>query len=180
MKSYFHQKFHLGCVNFVEDKGTKNAETGPNGILENHQYGILDMRDFPKEGLQLIKIRNPWGQEGGWNGPFSEDSEEWDKNKALKDEINFSWKNKKLDGTWWMSFSDFCGHFNELLICKVFNDNWQQYSIMGKWQGKTAGGQFPPKVELKDLLEHGTDTNGLQASLKSEVKMSKSGIPDYL
>lgn len=90
MKSYFHQKFHLGCVNFVEDKGTKNAETGPNGILENHQYGILDMRDFPKEGLQLIKIRNPWGQEGGWNGPFSDDSEEWDKNKALKDEINFS------------------------------------------------------------------------------------------
>ncbi len=79
-----------------------------------------------------------------------------------------------------MSFSDFCGHFNELLICKVFNDNWQQYSIMGKWQGKTAGGQFPPKVELKDLLEHGTDTNGLQASLKSEAKVSKSGVPDYL
>jgi calpain len=48
------------------------------------------MRDFPKENLQLIKIRNPWGQEGGWNGPFSDDSEEWDKNKALKDEINFS------------------------------------------------------------------------------------------
>lgn len=62
------------------------------------------MRDFPKENLQLVKIRNPWGQEGGWNGPFSDDSEEWDKNKALKDEINFSQKNKKQDGTWWMSF----------------------------------------------------------------------------
>lgn len=41
------------------------------------------MRDFPKENLQLIKIRNPWGQEGGWNGPFSDDSEEWDKNKVF-------------------------------------------------------------------------------------------------
>lgn len=66
-----------------------------------------------------------------------------------------------------MSFSDFCSHFNELLVCKVFNENWEQYSIMGKWQGKTAGGQFPAKVELKDLLENGTDTNNLTTSLKS-------------
>jgi hypothetical protein len=29
---------------------------------------------------------------------------------------------------------------------------------MGRWQGKTAGGVFPAKIELKDLLEIGTDT----------------------
>ena len=36
-----------------------------------------------------------------------------------------SQKGKKQEsGTWWMSFQDFCAHFNELLICKVFNENW--------------------------------------------------------
>ncbi len=42
-------------------KGTKNADTGPHGILENHHYGILDIREFPREDLKLIRIRNPWG-----------------------------------------------------------------------------------------------------------------------
>jgi hypothetical protein len=51
-----------------------------------------------------VRIRNPWGQDAGWNGPFSEDSEEWDKYRSLKGEIRFSSKNKKQDGTWWMNF----------------------------------------------------------------------------
>jgi len=57
----------------------KNADTGTHGILENHHYGICDIREFPKENLKLIRIRNPWGTDGGWNGPFCDDSEEWDK-----------------------------------------------------------------------------------------------------
>ncbi len=76
MLSYFNQKFYLGCVNFEDEKvnalnhktvivifqkGTKNADTGPHGILENHHYGILDIREFPREDLKLIRIRNPWG-----------------------------------------------------------------------------------------------------------------------
>lgn len=28
------------------------------------------MRDFPKDNLKLIRLRNPWGNEGVWTGAF--------------------------------------------------------------------------------------------------------------
>ena len=65
MMSYYHQNFFLGCINFVPNKSAKNADTGTHGILENNHYGICDMREFPKENLKLVKIRNPWGTDGG-------------------------------------------------------------------------------------------------------------------
>lgn len=47
-------KFQLGCINHISGKSTKNADTGPHGILFNNYYGILDVREFPKENLKLI------------------------------------------------------------------------------------------------------------------------------
>ncbi len=45
------------------------------------------MREFPKENLKLLHIRNPWGPDGGWSGPYSDDSEEWDKYRNIRDEL---------------------------------------------------------------------------------------------
>lgn len=28
------------------------------------------MRDYPKDNLKLVRVRNPWGNEGVWTGPF--------------------------------------------------------------------------------------------------------------
>ena len=64
-------------------------DTGPHGILHNNYYGILDVREFPKENLKLLHIRNPWGPDGGWSGPFSDDSEEWDKYRNIRDELKY-------------------------------------------------------------------------------------------
>ena len=102
----------------------------------------MDIREFTKENLRLIRIRNPWGPDGCWNGPFSDDSDEWDKHRNLRDELRLVFKSKKSDGTWWMAFNDWCVHFNKLFVCKVFPENWQVYSIESRWQGKTAGGSF--------------------------------------
>lgn len=65
-----------------------------------------------------------WGSDGGWNGPFCDDSEEWDKHRSLRTELNLAFKNKKSEGTWWMSYNDWFVHFNNLYICKVFPDSW--------------------------------------------------------
>lgn len=149
MMSYFHQKFYLGCINVVEGKSTKNPDASSRGIFENYYYGILDIREFPKENLKLIRIRNPWGPDGCWNGPFSDDSDEWDKHRNLRDELRLVFKSKKSDGTWWMSFNDWCVHFNKLYINKVFPETWQTYSIESRWQGKTAGGVCPKRMEYE-------------------------------
>lgn len=140
-------KFQLGCINSIPGKSTKNADTGPHGILYNNYYGILDVREFPKENLKLLHIRNPWGPDGGWSGPFSDDSEEWDKYRNIRDELKqSSMKSRKIDGAWWISFQDWIQHFNQFYICKVFPENWMQYSIESQWQGKTAGNICPPKA----------------------------------
>lgn len=165
MMSYYHQNFFLGCINFVPNKGTKNADTGTHGILENHHYGICDMREFPKENLKLIKIRNPWGTDGGWNGPYCDDSEEWDRHRQLREELKLVFKNKKSDGTWWMAFSDWYTHFNNLFICKVFPESWDCYSIESKWQGKTNGGICPPKA-----LYQGSDQKPEHLQLDTDDK----------
>jgi hypothetical protein len=66
------QKFLLAVINTVEERGLREAEQGQQGILENHYYTIIDMRDFPKDNLRLVRVRNPWGNEGVWTGPFCE------------------------------------------------------------------------------------------------------------
>jgi calpain len=61
---YYQQKFFIACINTSEEeinKGFKNVEQGQQGILENHYYTIIDMRDYPKDNLKLIRLRNPWG-----------------------------------------------------------------------------------------------------------------------
>jgi calpain len=55
--------------------------------LENHYYGVIETREFHKEKLRLVRIRNVWGPEGGWNGAFCDDSEEWDKHRNLREEL---------------------------------------------------------------------------------------------
>jgi hypothetical protein len=74
---YLGQKFLLGAMNQVEERGLREAEQGQQGILENHYYSILDMRDFPKDNLKLVRVRNPWGNEGVWTGPFCEEADDW-------------------------------------------------------------------------------------------------------
>ena len=149
MMTYFHQKFYLGCINVVEGKSTKNPDASSRGIFENYYYGILDIHEFPKKNLKLIRIRNPWGPDGCWNGPFSDDSDEWDKHRNLRDELRLVFKSKKSDGTWWMSFNDWCVHFNKMFVCKVFPEKWYTYSIESRWQGKTAGGVCPKRMEYE-------------------------------
>ena len=140
--SAYHQKFIIGTINAQKGKSIKNPEVGPNGILDNHGYGVLDVREFPKDdNLKLVKIRNPWGPDGCWNGPFSDDSEDWDKYRHLRDVIKLEFKSKKSDGTWWMSFGSFCDYLNKIYICRVYPDSWQNYSLELKWKNKTAGGR---------------------------------------
>ena len=90
----------------------------------------------------MVKVRNPWGPDGCWNGQFSDDSEEWDKYRHLRDELKPSFKTKKSDGTWWMSFQHLCEYLNKIYICRVFPESWQIFSIDSRWKGKTAGGSW--------------------------------------
>ena len=46
LKKYYQQGFLIGCANVVKDENNQKTEgAGQTGILFNHAYGILDVRD---------------------------------------------------------------------------------------------------------------------------------------
>lgn len=155
--NYYQQKFFIACINTsTTQHNFKNAEQGQQGILENHYYSIIDMRDFPKDNLRLIRLRNPWGSEGVWTGPFCEEADDWEKYKAVKEDVKNAPKTKKSDGSWWMSLSDFMLQFDRVVVNKVFPENWEVYSIEGEWSGRTNGGRCPTNLNQLDNKNLGT------------------------
>jgi hypothetical protein len=128
LKKYASQGYLLGAANSVkDDAGNPEEIMGPQGIMSNHAYGIMQIVEVGE--LQMIRIRNPWGQ-GEWTGKFCDDDEAWDDNKGLKEKLNYQFKN---DGNWWMEFKDFVSNYNKVYLCKIFPSTWSQYSINGEW-----------------------------------------------
>lgn len=66
--------------------GKKTEGVGNSGIIYNHAYGLLDIRDI--DGLQLVRIRNPWGH-AEWTGKFADEDEAWDDHKGLKEKLKY-------------------------------------------------------------------------------------------
>ena len=58
----------------------------------------------------LVHIRNPWGRGVEWNGPWSDESSEWD---TVSDDVKNSIGYKKgRDGEFFMAFNDWVDHYN--------------------------------------------------------------------
>jgi len=156
LRKYFQAGYLLGCANNkIDEDGNQEEGAGNQGIQYNHAYGIMDIR--VAQGIQLIRIRNPWGY-GEWTGRFADEDEAWDDAKGLKEELNYDFN---PDGTWWMRYDDWYNNYNRVYVCKVFPQNWEQYSIIRNWEGNSAGGPYPPDVDRDETTGVHTqlDTN---------------------
>lgn len=120
------------------------------------------MRDYPKDNLKLIRLRNPWGNEGVWTGPFCEEADDWEKYKAVKEDVKNAPRTKKSDGSWWMSFSDFLAQFDKVAVNKTFSENWEVYSIESQWTTKTNGGRCPITLDKGTETKEGFKNEHLQ------------------
>ena len=140
-----HKKGHLlGCSHSIK---SPNNPISSAGIIENHAYGITEVRT--EYSMNLLRIRNPWGMGVEWNGKFRDSDPLWDKYKLLKERLGHK---EAEDGTWWMCYEDWRENYNRLYICELYSDNIntnqntqnnpEQYIIKGKWEGKSMGG--PP------------------------------------
>ena len=104
-------------------------------MVINHTYGIIDVFEIHEDGecsLQLLKMRNPWG-EHEWNGDWSSNSELW--TDDLKDKLGF----EEVDnGIFWMNFKDFCQCFKLVHICKFKDDYlFNNFKVESKESDKT-------------------------------------------
>ena len=52
----------------------------PNGLCEGHAYSMLQivtLKDNNGQTVQLLRIRNPWGNGFEWSGDWSDSSAKW-------------------------------------------------------------------------------------------------------
>ncbi|KAF2882526.1 hypothetical protein ILUMI_23640 [Ignelater luminosus] len=146
----------MGC-SLEPDPEVLEAETR-DGLIRGHAYSItrvkyVDIQTPNVVGkIPLLRLRNPWGNESEWNGPWSDSSPEWRYiPEHEKEELGLTFDN---DGEFWISFKDFQTHFDRLEICNLTPDSlteeelseghkkqWEMSVFEGEWvRGVTAGG----------------------------------------
>ncbi|CAH0757226.1 unnamed protein product [Diatraea saccharalis] len=146
----------MGC-SIEPDPHVLEAET-PVGLIRGHAYSItrvkyVDIETPGRSGkIPLLRLRNPWGNEAEWNGPWSDKSPEWRFiPESEKEELGLTFDD---DGEFWMSFKDFTQHFDRVEICNLNPDSldpeecpegctkkWEMSVFEGEWvRGVTAGG----------------------------------------
>ncbi|XP_029176499.1 calpain-A isoform X5 [Nylanderia fulva] len=151
----FERNSLLGC-SIEPDPNIVEAET-PQGLIRGHAYSVTRVKHVEIQTpnqygtIPLLRLRNPWGNEAEWNGPWSDQSPEW---RFIpdheKEELGLTFD---MDGEFWMSFHDFTRHFTQLEICNLNPDSltadeinagkkrWEMSVFEGEWvRGVTAGG----------------------------------------
>ncbi|KAM8712565.1 hypothetical protein ACLKA7_012977 [Drosophila subpalustris] len=145
----------MGC-SIEADPNVTEAET-PQGLIRGHAYSItkvcfIDIVTPNRQGkIPMIRMRNPWGNEAEWNGPWSDSSPEWRYiPEEQKQEIGLTFDR---DGEFWMSFQDFLTHFDRVEICNLSPDSFSQksaedYNQSGKrkWEMSMFEGEWTPGV----------------------------------
>ena len=129
---WYRNKFLIGAGTVVPSSTEK--ELLDSGLVFGSCSVVYDVRDI--DGLRLLKLRNPPGDHGEWKGDWGDDSPLW--TKRLKAMLGWT---SADDGTFWMSFDDFCLAFRSLYVCRVFpRDRWHKTQVSGWWTGSLAAG----------------------------------------
>ncbi|KAG7230009.1 hypothetical protein INR49_009729 [Caranx melampygus] len=126
----------LGCS--IDTTGAYESEAVTAlKLVKGHAYSVTGAEEVQYRGqlVQLVRIRNPWGQVE-WTGPWSDGSSEW-KYVSEKEKLNLN--HVAEDGEFWMSYSDFMRKFSTLEICNLTPDSlksgntshWNHYQFEG-------------------------------------------------
>ncbi|RDD43006.1 Calpain-B [Trichoplax sp. H2] len=146
----FERHSLMGCS--IEASPNQIEHKLDNGLVMGHAYSVSKAVRVKVRGRSeedLIRIRNPWGNEKEWRGAWGDGSPEWKTiSEAEKAKMELSFDD---DGEFWMAFKDFCAEFSTLEICMLSPDSavdsrsskkrWQMQKHNGAWQkGVSAGG----------------------------------------
>ena len=139
------RNYLMGCS--VDATGVIE-EKMDNGLVKGHAYSVTGVATV--SGTDLIRVRNPWGNEREWNGSWSDGSEEWNNVPAsTKKKLGVTYDH---DGEFWMAFEDFVKQFSRITICHKAsydaesNTHFNVSENEGSWvKNITAGGcrNFP-------------------------------------
>lgn len=154
MKAYDRNSM-IAC-SIEPDPNVLEAHTR-DGLIKGHAYSVtkvalMDIHTPNMSGkIPMLRLRNPWGNEAEWSGPWSDESQEWRFiPDHVKEDIGLTFDN---DGEFWMSFQDWMNHYDRVELCNLSPDSlseeqetgrkkvWANAILEGEWaQGVSAGG----------------------------------------
>uniref|UniRef100_A0A4W6G785 Calpain 9 n=1 Tax=Lates calcarifer TaxID=8187 RepID=A0A4W6G785_LATCA len=194
MKKALDRGSMMGCSIDITSSAESEAKTS-TGLVKGHAYSITGLEEVNYRGqkVQLIRIRNPWGQVE-WNGPWSDNAREWNYVDAA--EKTRILQNSTDDGEFWMEFEDFKRNYDKVEICNMTPDSltddtkrqWEVSMFEGNWiRGSTAGGcrnfidTFWTNPQFKLQLEDADDDDDVCSVVialmqKNRRKLRKEGL----
>lgn len=113
---------------------------GDLGLVKGHAYSVTGATTVNVYGreVELVRVRNPWGNEREWEGAWGDRSSEWRKlSDSEKRNLNLSFED---DGEFWMSFADFIKYYDKLEICHLGPDSAKSVGNANNWEGRTEKG----------------------------------------
>ena len=125
----------------IDAKGGEVEAKLENGLIKGHAYTITGVRKLVVGGknVELVRCRNPWGNEREWTGAWSDDSAEWKQlSEAQKIEVGISYDD---DGEFFMSFEDYIANFTKVEICMLSPDAAGDSSAK-KWEMQINQGMY--------------------------------------
>lgn len=88
IRDFDHRKAIMTCTIFqnARSKHTSHGGTLPlNGLVEGHAYTLLSAAEVGE--FKLLKIRNPWGSAGEWQGDWGDKSSKWRDHPDVRNKI---------------------------------------------------------------------------------------------
>jgi hypothetical protein len=103
--------------------GTSNTQASQYGIANSHVYTILSAHEIG--GEKLIRIRNPWGRNEKYTGPWSDKSENW--TDSIKDEVHYL---DESDGIFFMDLDTYYLEFEDTVVHFATTEMTQTYFLV--------------------------------------------------
>jgi len=137
-----------------------------DGLVEGHSYTLISVHEI--EGIKLVELRNPWGNDKEWTGAWSDNSNKWDEYPIVKTALNPA---LKPDGAFWMSFEDFERIFTTIDVCPTEDCVASKLDRLATTQ-KDAGDQFKNKRQkIAKEAPHFMETiNSVMCGAKKNVE----------
>lgn len=97
--------------------GTKDGpdDQDTDGIVDGHAYTVLAVsHDIEGSGVNLVKVRNPWGHGEFKSGRFDDDGPGWSEYPDVKEHCKPVQAN---DGIFWLEEHEFFEYFKAIYLC---------------------------------------------------------------